>query len=256
MDWAAFTFRNLSKAHGDYKTNQPRIQTENNSSNLSDFNALETASLVQVNYSTKGDRSTHVVAFFPQRAIAYFITCIAAELVYDNSIGERPIGVQRIERQMPSQKMDEIFGTSKIPPTTFTQGQMVNSSRLCAKTKMRRVLVREPSRLPQSGRPATSYGPIQRRLCKPLPYHHNKELIALNHSTANSSTIQVENQELNLSSGSRQRGWLKLRFNDCAKGDPMEIGIPLENWDAMASDRVVWKTAVRDGSKKIDSDYL
>ncbi|XP_063590147.1 uncharacterized protein LOC134767028 [Penaeus indicus] len=59
-----------------------------------------------------------------------------------------------------------------------------------------------------------------------------------------------------LSSGQRQRGRPVLRFKDCAKRDLAQMGIPLDNWEVTASDRGAWKTAVRDGSKKIDSDYL
>ena len=47
-----------------------------------------------------------------------------------------------------------------------------------------------------------------------------------------------------LSSVSRQRGRRKLRFKDCAKKDLTEMGILLENWEAMTSDRLVWKTAL------------
>jgi len=53
--------------------------------------------------------------------------------------------------------------------------------------------------------------------------------------------------------GKRPVGQPKLRFKDVAKRDMQAIGLPIDLWETLASDRSVWKTncteALREGEK-------
>ena len=57
-----------------------------------------------------------------------------------------------------------------------------------------------------------------------------------------------------LECGTRSKGRPYLRFKDCCKRDLQSAHIDLDSWEDIASDRLVWKHAVKLGTEKAEDD--
>ena len=68
----------------------------------------------------------------------------------------------------------------------------------------------------------------------------------------------VESLKGSLVLGSSPVGRPKLRFRDVCKRDMLATGLPANNWELLAEDRVKWKTpcsqALRAGERKLKAE--